>query len=136
SAPGSTNAPAAGAGAKSSSAASTPSCPEPTPFSNSDSVEAAPSQDRSSGPTTAQLVIAFAAVYLIWGSTYLAIRIAIETIPPFTMAAVRFLTAGCLLYLWVRARGAAAPTREHWINASWIGALLILGGNGLVVWAE
>ena len=52
------------------------------------------------------------------------------------MAAVRFLTAGCLLYLWVRVRGAPAPTRAHWINASWIGALLVLAGNGLVVWAE
>ena len=52
------------------------------------------------------------------------------------MAAVRFLTAGCLLYAWCLLRGAQAPTREHWINTSWIGALLILGGNGLVVWAE
>lgn len=83
-----------------------------------------------------RLLLAFAAVYVIWGSTYLAIRFAIETIPPFTMAAVRFLIAGGVLYAWARLRGAPAPTRAEWRGAWVIGALLLVGGNGGVVWAE
>lgn len=82
------------------------------------------------------MVAAFAAVYLIWGSTYLAIRYAIETLPPFGMAGVRFVIAGALLYGWLRLRGVAAPTRPQWRTAAIIGALLLLGGNGAVVWAE
>jgi drug/metabolite transporter (DMT)-like permease len=91
----------------------------------------------SGPPTTAQLVAGFGAVYLIWGSTYLAIRIAIETIPPFTMAGFRFLIAGGLLYPWVRLRlRGPAPTAAHWRNTTLLGALLFLLGNGAVVWAE
>jgi drug/metabolite transporter (DMT)-like permease len=82
-------------------------------------------------------VLGFAAVYVIWGSTYLAIRVAIETIPPFTMAAVRFLLAGGLLFVWVRLRWRGpAPTAAHWGRTLIIGALLFLAGNGAVVWAE
>lgn len=83
-----------------------------------------------------RLLIAFAAVYLIWGSTYLAIRIAIETIPPFLMAAVRFLIAGGALYGWARLRGAPHPTPTEWRAAVIVGVLLLAGGNGGVVWAE
>lgn len=80
--------------------------------------------------------LAFAAVYLIWGSTYLAIRFAIETMPPFLMAGVRFLVAGVPLYLWARWRGEARPTAANWKAAAMVGGLLLLGGNGLVSWAE
>lgn len=83
-----------------------------------------------------KLVLAFAAVYLIWGSTYLAIRLAIETLPPFLMAGVRFLVAGILLYAWARWRGAPRPARTHWLAAAAVGGLMLLGGNGGVVWAE
>lgn len=83
-----------------------------------------------------KLAAAFAAVYVIWGSTYLAIRIAVETMPPFAMAGVRFVLAGALLYGWQRWRGAPAPQRIHWRSALIIGALLLLGGNGGVTWAE
>ncbi|MBN1138222.1 MAG: EamA family transporter, partial [Anaerolineae bacterium] len=83
-----------------------------------------------------RLVLAFAAVYLIWGSTYLAIRLAIETLPPFLMAGVRFTIAGVVLYGWVRWRGAPRPTRTHWLAAAIVGGLMLLGGNGGVVWAE
>jgi len=83
-----------------------------------------------------RLVAAFVAVYIVWGSTYLAIRFAIETLPPFFMAGVRFVVAGALLYWWARRRGAPAPTRGHWLTATAIGALLLIGGNGGVVWAE
>jgi drug/metabolite transporter (DMT)-like permease len=79
---------------------------------------------------------AFAAVYLIWGSTYLAIRFAIETIPPLLMASVRFLLAGTLLYAWSRSRGAAKPTTAQWRAAAVVGALFFVGGNGCVVLAE
>ncbi|HYE97145.1 MAG TPA: EamA family transporter [Rubricoccaceae bacterium] len=84
----------------------------------------------------AGVLAAFAAVYVIWGSTYLAIRFAIETLPPFGMAGVRFLTAGAVLYALGRARGAARPTGPQWRASALIGALLLLGGNGGVVWAE
>lgn len=83
-----------------------------------------------------KLAAAFAAVYVIWGSTYLAIRVAIETIPPFAMAGARFVIAGALLYGWQRWRGAPAPLRIHWRSALIIGALLLVGGNGGLTWAE
>jgi drug/metabolite transporter (DMT)-like permease len=84
----------------------------------------------------AQIIAAFASIYIIWGSTYLAIRYAIETTPPFLMAGVRFLISGALLYIWARYRGAPRPTRLHWRNAIIAGGFLLLGGNGAVVWAE
>jgi len=83
-----------------------------------------------------RILLAFAAVYLIWGSTYLAIRFAIETLPPFLMAGARFTCAGAILYAVARARGAPRPERIHWRSALLVGGLLLLGGNGLVVWAE
>ena len=83
------------------------------------------------------LVTAFAIVYVVWGSTYLAIRFAIETLPPFLMASARFLTAGTVLYAWARlAGGAERPARAQWKAAAIVGGLLLLGGNGLVVWSE
>jgi drug/metabolite transporter (DMT)-like permease len=87
-------------------------------------------------PSRAKVIAAFAAVYLIWGSTYLAIRFAIETVPPFLMAAVRFLIAGAVLYLWVRMRGATRPSRQNWLAALVVGGLLLFVGNGAVVWSE
>ena len=83
-----------------------------------------------------KLIAAFAAVYVIWGSTYLAIRFAIETMPPFLMASARFLVAGAILYTWTMARGAPRPTLLNWKAASIIGAMLLAAGNGAVVWSE
>jgi len=80
--------------------------------------------------------LAMLSVYIFWGSTYLAIRFAVETMPPFLMAATRFLIAGAILYLWRRAAGDPAPTRVEWRSAVVVGLLLLLGGNGGVVWAE
>jgi drug/metabolite transporter (DMT)-like permease len=88
------------------------------------------------GDSKGRVVAAFAAVYLLWGSTYLAIRFAVETIPPFLMAGTRHLAAGLALYGWLRARGEARPERGHWKSAVLIGGLMLLGGNGLVTWAE
>ena len=80
--------------------------------------------------------LAFAAVYIIWGSTYLAIRFAIETLPTFTMSGVRFVLAGVILLGWAGLRGAAMPTRAQWRSAALLGCLLLLCGNGAVTWAE
>ncbi|MBA2340138.1 MAG: EamA family transporter, partial [Pyrinomonadaceae bacterium] len=84
----------------------------------------------SGRPPLSLLVAAFAAVYVIWGSTYLAIKFAIETLPPFLMAGGRFLIAGSILYLW--ARGAERPSWIHWRTSLIVGALLLLIGNGSV----
>ncbi len=83
-----------------------------------------------------KVVLAFLAIYLIWGSTYLAIRFAIETLPPFLMAGTRFLIAGAVLYVWMRLRGAPRSPGFQWRNTAIVGGLMLLGGNGGVVWSE
>lgn len=80
--------------------------------------------------------LALVSLYLVWGSTYLAIRIALDSYPPFLMAGVRFLCAGGALYAFLRWRGMAAPTRVQWANAAITGTLLLGLGNGLVCYAE
>ena len=87
-------------------------------------------------PPTWKIAAALAVVYVIWGSTYLAIRIGVETIPPLLMAGVRQTAAGLLLYAWLRGRGVARPERVHWRSAAIVGALMLLVGNGGVCWAE
>jgi drug/metabolite transporter (DMT)-like permease len=88
-------------------------------------------------PSRFALLSAFAIVYLIWGSTFLGILFAIQTLPPFLMASARFLVAGSLLYAWSRlVNGAAAPNRAEWGTTAIIGVLLLVGGNGLLVWSE
>ncbi len=82
------------------------------------------------------LFAAFVALYLIWGSTYLAIRIGVESWPPLMMAGLRFLVAGALMYGWLRLRGVPAPSRREWGSAALIGGLLLVCGNGGVTVAE
>ena len=82
------------------------------------------------------VITAFAAVYIIWGSTYLGIRYAVESIPPLLMAGARNLTAGLLMYAFVRPRCQRGPTPAEWRDGFIIGALLLAGGNGGVSWAE
>ncbi len=84
----------------------------------------------------ARLLFSFAVIYLVWGSTYLGIRITLESMPPFLMAGARFLVAGGLLYGYARLRGAARPTAAAWRGAAVLGALMFLLGNGMVAWAE
>jgi drug/metabolite transporter (DMT)-like permease len=79
---------------------------------------------------------ALIAVYLIWGSTYLAIRYAVETMPPFLMAAARFIVSGGFLYALRRFGGDSRPKAVEWRSAAIIGVFLLVGGNGGVVWAE
>ena len=83
-----------------------------------------------------KLGAAFLAIYTIWGSTYLAIRFVVETIPPFFMAGTRWIIAGLILYALTRTKSTQSQTSLHWKNAFVIGGFLLLGGNGAVVWAE
>ncbi|MFO0926653.1 MAG: EamA family transporter [Gemmataceae bacterium] len=82
------------------------------------------------------LLTGFAALYLLWGSTYLGIKFAVETLPPFLMAGGRFVLAGGVLYALLRVRGVAAPTARQWRASVVPAALLLLGGNGLVTWGQ
>ena len=79
---------------------------------------------------------AFFLIYFIWGSNFLAIRYAIETIPPFLLMGVRSMLAGLCLYLWASLRSAERPTLAHWRAAAVVGVLLFLGCHGLLAWAQ
>ena len=82
------------------------------------------------------LLVAMGLVYVVWGSTYLAIRFAVETLPPLLMAGVRFLVAGAVLFLWRLWLGDTMPSKAQLRNSAIVGAALLLGGNGAVVVAE
>jgi drug/metabolite transporter (DMT)-like permease len=82
------------------------------------------------------ILLALFALYLLWGGTYLGMRIALQSFPPFILAGVRFLIAGTILYVLLRARGAPSPTRAQWAGSAIVGILLLVGGNGGVVFAE
>jgi drug/metabolite transporter (DMT)-like permease len=109
-----------------------------TETTGSDSNEIASSQpDPSQKHAPLWLVVAaFAAVYLIWGSTYLGIRYAVQSIPPFLMAGTRHLAAGIALFSFARLRGAPAPRWVEWRDAAIAGTLMLVIGNGGVTWAE
>jgi drug/metabolite transporter (DMT)-like permease len=94
-----------------------------------------PKQSVASRAYSIQLALAFAAIYLVWGSTYLAIRFAVETIPPLVTAGIRHAIAGAILFAWAWARG-FRPTRAHWISGIVVGALFFLIGHGTLHWAE
>ena len=83
-----------------------------------------------------RVLAAFAAIYVIWGSSFLAIRIGLETIPPFLLAAFRFTTAGVLLYLWTRWQRVPGPSQREWRSGILLGGILFLAGYGLLFWAE
>ena len=78
------------------------------------------------------VLIALLSLYFIWGSTYLAMRFAIESLPPLLMASVRYMVAGGLMYSFLRWRGRPKPTRRQWLHTGWVGILLLCGGNGFV----
>jgi drug/metabolite transporter (DMT)-like permease len=82
------------------------------------------------------VIAAFAVVYLIWGSTYLGIRFAVETLPPFLMGGARFLISGLILFTWLRVTGTPSPSKINWRRAAIAAALLLGIGNGAVNWAE
>jgi drug/metabolite transporter (DMT)-like permease len=93
-------------------------------------------QNGATKPSTLAVVAAFAAVYVLWGSTYLGIRFSIETLPPFSTQGVRYFLAGVVLFAWARWRGDKVPTRREWIGGAITGAALFVGGTGALVWAE
>lgn len=95
-------------------------------------METQPQKTASAGLIWAGMI----SVYIVWGSTYLAIMFAVDTIPPFLMAGVRWLTAGLVLFIWRRLAGDPLPKVVHWRSAAVIGLLLVVGGNGVVSWAE
>jgi drug/metabolite transporter (DMT)-like permease len=82
------------------------------------------------------IILSLLSLYFIWGGTYLAMRIALKGFPPFILAGVRQLTAGIILYLYLRLRNHASPTRKQWLTAAVVGGLLLVCGNGGVVFAE
>src|SRR5882762_5957024 len=81
-------------------------------------------------------LLAFAIIYFVWGSTYLAIRVGVREVPPFLLAAMRFLIAGLLLYGWMIARGERSPTGRQWTSASLLAFLIFVLDYGLLFWAE
>lgn len=85
---------------------------------------------------TVKIILAFLAIYTIWGTTYLAIRLAIETIPPFFMAGTRFFLAGIVALSFLLLRGVPWPNWKQWRSATIIGLFLLVGGNGFVTWSE
>ena len=87
-------------------------------------------------PTKAALIAGLVTIYLLWGSTYLGIKVAVETLPPFLMAGARFLVAGVVLAAWIALTRGFQATRRQWLDNAIIGALLLLGGNGMVAWSE
>src|SRR5262245_60432551 len=97
---------------------------------------ATPSATGSPSHTTPLVLAAFAAVYLVWGSTYLAIRIGVESLPPLVLAGLRHLTVGLLLYPMLRWKTRIRPTAAQWRTAAVTGFLLLFAGNGGVSWAE
>jgi drug/metabolite transporter (DMT)-like permease len=92
--------------------------------------------DSTTRPPTWQVLLAFGIVYFVWGSTFLAIRVGVREVPPFLLAAMRFLLAGIVLYAWMRFRGTASPRGREWLSASLLAVLIFVGDYGLVFWAE
>jgi drug/metabolite transporter (DMT)-like permease len=87
-------------------------------------------------PPAWKTLLAFAIIYLVWGSTFLAIRIGVREVPPFLFAAMRFLVAGLVLYVWMIARGERSPSARQWTSASILAILIFVLDYGLVYWAE
>ena len=80
--------------------------------------------------------MAFAIIYLVWGSTFLAIRVGVHEVPPLLLAAMRFLAAGLAMYLWLRWKGTAGPAKREWLAASFLGFLIFVLDYGCLFWAE
>jgi drug/metabolite transporter (DMT)-like permease len=87
-------------------------------------------------PPRWKTLLAFAIIYFVWGSTFLAIRIGVREVPPLLLAGMRFFAAGIVLYAWVRATGTASPSRREWLSITLLAVLIFLVDYGLVFWAE
>src|SRR5205809_417074 len=91
---------------------------------------------KTARPPSWQILLAFAIIYFVWGSTFLAIRVGVREVPPFLLAAMRFLVAGLVLYGWMIARGERSPSRRQWMSVSLIAVLIFVFDYGLLFWAE
>src|ERR1700675_5090845 len=87
-------------------------------------------------PSTWKTLLAFGIIYFVWGSTYLAIRVGVREVPPFLLAAMRFLVAGLILFGWMIAQGERSPSRRQWMSASLLALLIFVLDYGLLFWAE
>ena len=87
-------------------------------------------------PRTWKVLLAFAIIYFVWGSTFLAIRVGVREVPPFLLAAIRFLIAGFVLFGWMRAKGTVSPSVREWFSVIVLAVLFFVGDYGLVFWAE
>jgi drug/metabolite transporter (DMT)-like permease len=85
---------------------------------------------------TWKTLLAFGIIYFVWGSTFLAIRVGVHEVPPFLLAAMRFLVAGLVLYSWMLARGERSPSRHQWTSVSFLAILIFVFDYGLLFWAE
>jgi drug/metabolite transporter (DMT)-like permease len=92
--------------------------------------------EANTAPPTWKTLLAFAIIYFVWGSTFLAIRVGVREVPPFLYAAMRFLTAGLVLYFWLIARGERSPSLRQWISATLLALLIFVLDYGLLFWAE
>jgi drug/metabolite transporter (DMT)-like permease len=92
--------------------------------------------ETASRPRTWKVLLAFAIIYFVWGSTFLAIRVGVREVPPFLLAGMRFLVAGIILYGWMRARGTPSPSAREWSAASFLAVLIFVLDYGLLFWAE
>jgi len=86
--------------------------------------------------TTWKTLLAFAIIYFVWGSTFLAIRVGVREVPPFLLAAMRFLVAGLVLYGWMISQGARSPSGRQWMSAFLLAVLIFVLDYGLLFWAE
>jgi drug/metabolite transporter (DMT)-like permease len=87
-------------------------------------------------PSRWKTLLAFAIIYFVWGSTFLAIRVGVREVPPFLLAGMRFFAAGIVLYVWTRSAGTASPTRREWAGAALLAVLIFVMDYGLLFWAE
>jgi len=97
---------------------------------------AEPCLDTTTRPLAWKTLLAFAIIYLVWGSTFLAIRVGVREVPPFLLAGMRFLAAGAILFVWMCARGVSSPTRREWGSATLLAVLIFVLDYGLLFWAE
>src|SRR6266568_7045130 len=91
---------------------------------------------KTARPPSWQILLAFAIIYFVWGSTFLAIRVGVREVPPFLLAAMRFFAAGLILYVWMRLKGSPSLTLREWAGASFLGTLIFVVDYGCLFWAE
>ncbi|HEX3352910.1 MAG: EamA family transporter [Terriglobales bacterium] len=87
-------------------------------------------------PASWKILLAFSMIYFVWGSTFLAIRVGVHEVPPFLLAAMRFFTAGLVMYAWLRLKGTPVPKRREWIAGSLLGTIIFVLDYGCLFWAE